>query len=297
MIWQLISPLQLLYLLRLIAFTLLLALSNLGTSLAAARLSKDTATSNGSFVDKKTSQTLSTQQQKEKFFAQPVNEERRRELTAGCTADGKGNNHVNTHCVLQSFLEVPHAQGQQIIDHCYDGKIVAICRDFQFDGNDQTTNVCKNMCGNNIMSFEATHNGQNGNNKIWLEGKADVDGDGTHDATITCDSHSNGMCVIAGSHFQQGEKEKCDVNHDCQEGLECVGVDNTCAELLFPVDPEPEPVTECITNEDCIDILGWCNGECTPECWPDGTCQARINWFGSLDADRIFNNSNSSFSL
>lgn len=284
MILQSISPLQILYLHRLIAFTFLLALSNLGTSLAAAWLSKDTATSNGSFVDKKTSQTLSTQQQKEKFFAQPVNEERRRELTAGCTANGNGANHGKTDCIVHSYLEVPHAHGQQIIRDCDDGKVVAICRDFQFDGSDQTTNFCEKMC-DNTMSFEATHNGQNGNKRVWLEGKADVNA-----AKITCDSDSNVKCVITGSRFLQGEGGKCDVNNDCQKGLECVA--NTCAEPVLAVDLAvgdvcvedsqcksgvcSNDVCACASNDDCTVVLDWCTGECTPECWADGTCQARI---------------------
>ncbi len=266
-------------------------MSNLGTSLAAAWLSKDTATSNGSFVDKKTSQTLSTQQQKEKFFARPVNEERRRELTADCTADGSGNNHATTNCNVLSFLEVPHAQGQQIIDHCDDGKTVSICRDYQFDGSDQTTNVCKNMC-DNTMSFEATHNGQNGNNRVWLAGNADTDGDGTHDATITCDSDSNGKCVIAGTHFKQGANGRCDVNHDCQKGLECVA--NTCASPVLAVDLAvgdgcvedsqcksgvcSNDVCACGSDSDCIGVLSWCDSDpsCTPECQTDGSCQGWI---------------------
>ena len=264
-------------------------MSNLGTSLAAAWLSKDTTTSNGSFVDKKTSQTLSTQQQKEKFFAQPVNEERRRELTAGCEADGNGANHGKTECTFNNFLEVPHAHGQQIIEDCDDGKLVAICRDFQFDGNGshQTTNACKYMCGGS-MDFEATHNGQNGNNKIWLEGKADADGNGTHDAKITCTSDSNVNCVITGAHFLQGENGKCDANHDCQKGLECVA--NTCAAPVLAVDLAEgdgcvedrqcksgvcsNDVCACVSNDDCTYLLDE-YPDSTPECWADGTCQAR----------------------
>jgi hypothetical protein len=271
-----------LYLHRLIAFTFLLAVSNLGTSLAAAWLSKDTATSNGSFVDKKTSQTLSTQQQKEKFFAQPVNEERRRELTAGCAADGNGANHVTTSCTFNNFLEVPHAHGQQIIEDCDDGKIVAICRDFSFDGSDQTTNACKNMCGNNIMSFEATHNGLNGNKRAWLEGKAP-------DAKITCTSDSSVNCVITGAHFLQGEDEKCDTNPDCQKGLECVA--NTCARPVLAVDLAEgdgcdenyqcktgvcgtNGVCECTSDDQCNYLLDVYQ-DSTPECQLDGSCQAR----------------------
>ncbi|KAL7450451.1 hypothetical protein ACHAWC_002363 [Mediolabrus comicus] len=283
----------------LIAFTFLLALSNLGTSLAAAWLSKDTTTSNGSFVDKKTSQTLSTQQQKEKFFAQPVNEERRRELTADCTADGNGNNHVTTNCIVHSFLEIDNAQGQQIIRDCDDGKIVAVCRDFQFDGSDQTTNVCKNMC-DNTMTFEATHNGRNGNNKKWLEGKADTDGDGTHDATIACSSDSNVKCVISGTHFQQGANGRCDVKHDCQKGLECVA--NTCARPVLAVDLAEgdgcdenyqcktgvcgtNGVCECTSDDQCNYLLEVYQ-DSTPECQLDGSCQARAPDGMTAPADR-----------
>jgi hypothetical protein len=230
----------------------------LGTSLAAAWLSKDTSTSNGSLVDKATSKTLSTQQEKEKFQAKPVSEERRRELVEGCITSrrklGNGNSGGNgssgtTTCIVNSYLKVDHAHGQKIIEDCANGKTVSICRDFQFDGTDQHTNVCNNMCVS-TMTFQATDNDLNGSNKVYTEGKTDVDGDSTYDCTITCPGFPQD-CVLEGSCFQQANGGSCDINSDCVSN-NCS--QNTC-EMLVLVPNEPAPGaaydTPCGVNSDC----------------------------------------------
>lgn len=243
----------------LVAFTVLLALSNLGTSLAAAWLSKDTSTSNGSLVDKATSKTLSTQQEKEKFQAKPVSEERRRELVEGCNTSrrklGNGNSGGNgssgtTTCTVNSYLEVDHAHGQTIIEDCANGNTVSICRDFKFDGTDQRTNVCTNMC-DTTMTFQATDNGLNGSNKVYTEGKTDVNKDGTIDCTITCPG-SPQKCVLQGSCFKHANGGRCDIDSDCVSN-NCS--QNTCEIPLVIAEPEPAPVaaygTPCRANSDC----------------------------------------------
>ena len=238
-----------------------MALSNLGTSLAAAWLSKDTSTSNGSLVDKATSKTLSTQQEKERFQAKPVSEERRRELVEGCTTSrrklGNGNSGGNgssasgtTTCTVNSYLEVDHAHGQIIIDDCANGNTVSICRDFQFDGTDQRTNACTNMC-DSTTTFQATDNGQNGAKKVYTEGRTDVDGDSTYDCIITCTEDSTVDCVLEGSCFKHANGGRCDIDSDCVSNY-CS--QNTC-EMLVIAAPEPAPGaaygTPCRANSDC----------------------------------------------
>jgi len=271
---------------RLVAFTVLLAISNLGTSLAAAWLSKDTSTSNGAFVDKATFKTLSTQQEKEKFHAEPVSEQRRLELVEGCTTarrklgngsnNGNGNASSSTTCIVNSYLEINHLHGQQIIGDCAKGNTVSVCRDFQFDGAVQNTNVCNKMC-DSTTTFQATDNGQNGNNKIWLEGKADVNGDGTYDATIKYSVDTTLDCVIEGTFFKQANEGMCDTNSDCTS--------NNCVEntRIDVINVEPANLLgyggRCVANSDCKSDV--CLSDACG-CTIDDECDANNPYAGSV---------------
>lgn len=258
----------------LVAFTVLLAISNLGTSLAAAWLSKDTTTSNGSFVDKSTNKSLSTQQEKKNFQANPVSDERRRELVEGCITsrrklNGNSSNsppsNVQVQCTVHDFLAINHNHGQEIIEGCVNGNNLSVCLDLQFDGFDststQTTHLCKPLCGPSV-AFEFADNGSNGSKKVWLSGKVDVDNDGTHDATITCSEDDSAGCVIdSGNYFKQAIGGGCDSNSHCVSN-NCF--DNACAAA------EPA-VSGCTSARDCSDLDG-----ATTEC-NNNVCEWRIN--------------------
>jgi hypothetical protein len=120
----------------LLALVGILAVSNLGTSFAAASFAKDTTTSsNAELTDKHTHQALSTQS-----AVESIEIERTRITPDGgrklCTAGGS-----DIDCETESSLTISNTQCYDMISHCSRGNTVDLKRTWK-NGDVSFFNVC-----------------------------------------------------------------------------------------------------------------------------------------------------------
>jgi hypothetical protein len=123
---------------RLVAITCVLALSNLGTSFAAAWLSKDTKSVDGALVDKASGQTIKTDTYANVYTG--IDDANRREL---CEEDTDGI----VNCETTGF-NMPNAQALAMLQKCFDGSTVDL------HIQTKTTVESFSICGN---GHEATY--------------------------------------------------------------------------------------------------------------------------------------------
>lgn len=190
----------------LVGFALLLTLANLGTSVAAAFLAKDTTTNNNNLVDATTKETIATQTTADNF-------------RISATADAIDGRRKLDRDFAISSLVLSHEKGAKIIENCGLSKTVTLTRTFQNGENDEvTTNICP--------ASKVNTNKKKG-------GSAFVD------ATITKADGTKTKLVSDGTEYQisgdnmlQGVEEPCYSTEDCKGGLSCEAF--LCRELLLP---------------------------------------------------------------
>ncbi|KAL3827651.1 hypothetical protein ACHAXA_000524 [Cyclostephanos tholiformis] len=120
----------------LLALVGILAISNLGTSFAAASLAKDTTTSpNAELTNKYTHEALSTQTSAEsiEFERTIITPDGGRKL---CTAEGS-----DVDCETTSFLTISNVMCQKMISHCSRGNTVNLKRTWK-NGDISSFNIC-----------------------------------------------------------------------------------------------------------------------------------------------------------
>ena len=214
----------------LVGFTCLLALSNLGTSLAAAFLAKDTTTSKNNLVDMgDQDHALGTQRALDSFTVdlEEGDEYNRRMLDCECTcAEWKGNGNQCKQwdepcgCTTEMFVSLDLVEGQELVKYCRDGRNVALKRSYiSTDGkytNDEKSWI---VCGDHI-SLDATSLGHKKSQMFAIKvGYANSDtmkvepvdpngGDNFEHYSITPGSKNKLYLVNA-------EGERCDVDSDC----------------------------------------------------------------------------------
>jgi len=189
----------------LVGFAFLLTLSNLGTSVAAAFLAKDTTTTNNNLVDTTTKETVATQTAADDF-------------RVSATADIEGRRMLDKDFEISSLV-LKHNQGATLIDKCERGKTVTLTRTFQNTENAAvTTNICP--------AWRVNTNQKKG-------------GSAYKDAVITKEDGARTRLVsdgteyrIMGDNMLQGVDEPCDSRLDCDNGLICEGF--ICREPLLP---------------------------------------------------------------
>ena len=101
---------------RLVAITCVLALSNLGTSFAAAWLSKDTKSVDGALIDKASGQTIKTDTYANVYTE--IEDANKRELCVEGT-DGTVN------CETTGY-NMPNAQARDMLQKCFAGSTVGL---------------------------------------------------------------------------------------------------------------------------------------------------------------------------
>jgi hypothetical protein len=179
-------------------FVVLLTLSNLGTSFAAAYLAKDTTTNaNNELVDTTTNEAVSTQSTSDAFDYSRAYEYENGTRRLCSKKDG-----VYT-CDTSSYLEMPLSEGLRMINKCKNGKTVELKRTWH-DGSETLTRLCPTMKGTFSQREARFENG------------------------ITITQSENGLFYeLQGDALTQGEDDVCDDVSDCDSGLSCM--DNTQA--------------------------------------------------------------------
>lgn len=104
--------------------TFILSLSNLGTSFAAAILSKDTTTSGGVLIDKHTGQVVKTDSRVNNYKSDPDATERlRRQRRLECVTETGTDGHADLDCSFNSDV-ISSADALLMLSQCHDGNDV-----------------------------------------------------------------------------------------------------------------------------------------------------------------------------
>lgn len=192
-------------------FVVLLTLSNLGTSFAAAYLAKDTTTNdNNELVDTTTNEAVSTQSTSDAFDYSRAYEYENGTRRLCTKKDG-----VYT-CDTSSYLEMPFDEGLRMINKCKNGKTVELKRTWH-DGSETLTQLCPTMKGTFSQREARFENG------------------------ITITQSDDGLFYeLKGDALTQGEDDVCDDVSDCDSGLLCMdnelaidGCKRRCDRLRF----------------------------------------------------------------
>ena len=213
-------------LISLIAFVVLLALSNLGTSLAAAYLAKDTTTNESAeLVDTNTREIISTQSASDSFQIKR-NADNENPVRKLCTKDENGE----FNCETDSYLQMSEEEGQSMIKKCKKEMTVTLTRTWH-DGSETHTSICgPNMSG----TFS--------NNRVSSTGNG-----------ITITPLAEGGYSLSGDELTRYEGDVCDTTFDCDGGLECKEDDEAislcqsrCRKLRFGPSRLQPCLDECV---------------------------------------------------
>jgi hypothetical protein len=214
----------------LIFLVVILALSNLGTSFAAASLSKDTSTNEyDQLTSKSTGGALATQATEETLELEraTLDSEGRRRL---CNR----NEELDIECTTDSFMSLPEKQCNKMIRLCTRGNFVGLHHDWG-SGTESHFVVCPSM-----GSFD----------RYGASRRRNVQGE---DYYFERDEDDN--CSMWGKALGQKEDEICVTDSDCMPGvgLRCIhddlvveGCKRSCARKRWA----PHKVLECKNNCD-----------------------------------------------
>mmetsp|Transcript_40138 Transcript_40138/g.85459 ORF Transcript_40138/g.85459 Transcript_40138/m.85459 type:complete len:227 (+) Transcript_40138:1-681(+) len=213
----------------LLALVVLLALSNLGTSFAAAHLAKDTTTNEeDELVSKSTNEALSAQSTEDIIEMQRTNAidlEGRRVL---CERDG-----TEVTCdVESSFLSLDWRTCRRMMRHCKRGNTVSLSRTWT-NGDTSHYKVCP-YSGTMSKYRRSTLTNELGK-------------------TFRFEQTPGGHCRLEGDAITQELGGICALNDDCNEGLTCVedaAIINACQNRCARRRYAPHRVDEC--KVDCL---------------------------------------------
>lgn len=196
----------------LLALVVILAISNLGTSFAAASLAKDTTTSsNAEVIDKHSNEALSTQTSTETLTIEraTVDQDGTRRLNSDCdkTEDGQVLNcdltaTSNERNDINSGLTLDKNSCKQLFKMCRRSNTVTLTRPWPKNGQDTFITVCPFKTGT-----------LNRNDRSLLET--------SEGKTVIIEPIAGGHCKISGSAIHQTEGAICGQMEDCAPGLTC----------------------------------------------------------------------------
>lgn len=176
----------------------ILALSNLGTSFAAAILSKDTVTKveetiegeefGADLIDKKSKETVGTQTANDSI-----------EVERASSLCVEGDSELN--CVTDSYLSVPENVIKSMFYKCLTGRTVNVERTFS-NGHVKSINICSSSTNVEFNEFD----------KSTLENNGE---------SIHFDPMDGDYYKVSGNGLLQKEQEVCDVDEDCLVNLSC----------------------------------------------------------------------------
>ncbi|KAL9187457.1 hypothetical protein ACHAXT_001560 [Thalassiosira profunda] len=181
----------------LLALVVLLALSNLGTSFAAAHLAKDTTvTSTEALAHKQTGDTVGTQTTEESVEIErtTVDSAGRRRLCGKSDTGG-------VECTLDnSDLTLSKRDCKRMLKHCKRGNKVNGVRTWR-TGDQTITNICPSTGQRNKFGVSVLRNDLG--------------------ESFEMAEDSDGNCWISGDAFRQQQGFICDIDSDCAPGLSC----------------------------------------------------------------------------
>jgi hypothetical protein len=259
----------------LVAFTCILALSNLGTSFAAAFLAKDTKSVDGKLVDSHTGQTMKTDSSAATFtIDQELSDANRRQRRLECRrrlgpggGNGGGNNNgptttvapVNVDCTFDEALDaISEAHGRAIIEgSCQTGGTANVIKEFP------AGSVSHSVCAPGYSISYGTTKKQGTDYPTMTVTRT---GTGLPNVNIAPNEDNPFMSYIITGLYS-GEGQVCGGDTDCDSslGLTCQG--NYCYPEIAgdPVGGMPALVEECVDGK-CSNGLTCYNGFC-------GACQ------------------------
>lgn len=175
----------------------ILALSNLGTSFAAAILSKDTVTKTEETIEgEEFGADLIDKKSKEKVGTQTANDSI--EIDRASSLCVEGDTELN--CVTDSYLSVPESVIKSMFYKCLTGRTVNVERTFS-NGHVKSINICSSSTNVEFNEFDRSTLENNGESIHFdpMDGNYKVSGDG----------------------LLQKEQEVCDVDEDCLVNFAC----------------------------------------------------------------------------
>jgi hypothetical protein len=194
----------------LVAFTCVLAVSNLGTSLAAAFLAKDTKAEGDELKSTATGRTLATESTSEVFtvdleFDQQFSR-RHRQL---CGSAGGGG----VSCGVTDFSAVDFDMGKTMVNKCIQGKSVTIEKIFTIDGTDH--HVAHTVCP--VSGTYTSTGGGNGPDAsppgIQIPGSVNIlpaDDESAYTISPDLKSPTGSACLV---------NDDCIANHSCESNV------------------------------------------------------------------------------
>lgn len=187
----------------LLALVFILALANLGTSFAAASLSKDTTTSSSAaLMDKKTNEAVSTQTTSDSLTIERaiITSDGRRKL---CNVDGEANDAECDLSDRNSILSMNQRHCRRMLRLCDRGNTVSLTRTWK-NGDKTSFSVCP---------YTGTLSTDN------LSELTNI-----HGLDFTFEEIAGGHCKIGGDAVTQPQGRICEMPPDCAPGLTCVQV-------------------------------------------------------------------------
>ena len=212
---------------RLVAFTCVLALCNLGTSFAAAFLAKDTTTVNGKFVDSHTGNTLKTDSSATTMaIDNELTNANRRQRRLACEAVRRlakptdpPTDPTNYGCTVAPNA-VSMEDGEAIVNGCRDGGAVNVVKNFN-SGNSPgpTHTVCQLGVG-----YSVTYDRVNGAQGAKYPTMSVVHNNQQIITIIPNEARTS--YEITGLYSQA--TQACDIDADCVTGLDLTCESNVC---------------------------------------------------------------------
>lgn len=215
-------------------FVILLTICNLGTSIAAAYLARETTINDkNELIDVDTGEAVSTQSMSDEFnYTRAYNEtEGQRRLCAK-------TNGIYV-CDTTSYLEIPLEEGQRMVRKCKKGETVNLKRTW-LDGSDTMVALCPTRRGQYSLMKSRFQNGIE--MSLTRYGSS-----ATKDAAFY---------VLTGDDLIQELGEVCDETNDCADGLACMDDDieackAVCDKLRFGPSRLQPCYDECALKRSC----------------------------------------------
>lgn len=208
----------------LLALVVILALSNLGTSFAAASLAKDTSTnSNEQLTHKSSGEALSTQTTEDSFPIERVtiDETGRRRLCikseVGESKEGEEKD-ILLQCEVESYLRMGQKDCRRMTKNCQRGNTVTVRRMWP-TGEESSFNICPHSGGSRLREFDESRFTNHAGEHFYFE--------------RDYEDEDKWNCKLHGNAVMQDEGEVCLVTGDCDDDpdldLRCAAVDSVVA--------------------------------------------------------------------
>jgi len=225
----------------LVVFTCILALSNLGTSFAAAFLAKDTKSKGGKLTDVHTHKTIKTDTSSTAYVADgDLGEELSRRRRLACVEiDGFGGSFKQ--CGVNNFAALTLEMGRDIVNSCDDGGSVTIRKLYNDGMNHRDHPICP------VSEPDQKDVSKNGNNPTLTISK-----DGGGIIKVKQEGKGNKKFYVAEGLSLNGLGIVCNDDADCAANLRCEMGDlhNVCKGINLHTCTMG--MNECAANHDCL---------------------------------------------